>query len=210
MKLYSIVWFLFIIRKFLIFSEDANNIFVCQRNTPLLVISSGSNECVYLPYNRDAHIISNEIIKIQWLNKINDIGAVRAWYMTSDTSSKGDLIIETLLYDDEHLFKDRYYYGIKSNGRPLFYDSINNKFINRLYLESTSNIVKFESIMSRIKLTNNDNKDYYISSCFERYTIDIIDFYNNQVIGISQIDVLGYSSWSIKKRRNDIYVLLYW
>ena len=198
MKCDSIIWLLFIIRKFVIFSEETYDNSVCQRNTPLLVINPDTNECVYEPYNEYNHIISNEIIKIQWLNRINELGADKAWYMTSDISSKGDLIIETLLYDEERLFNERYYYGIKSNGRPLFYDQDDNKFINQICLESTSGVVKFESIMTRIKLTNNDNKDYYLSSCFERYPIDIIDFYNNQVIGISQLGLLGYSSWASK------------
>jgi hypothetical protein len=52
--------------------------------------------------------------------------------------------------------------------------------------------------MIRIKLTNNDDKDYYLSSCFEKHTIDIIDFYNNRVIGRSQLDLLGYSKWQSK------------
>ena len=195
---FVIIWLLFIIQKYLILSEDTNINFVCPRNTPLLVLDSGNNECVYEPYNENRHKISNETIKIQWLNKINFLAEVKSLYMTSEISSKGDLIIETLLYDDEKLFKERYYYGIKSNGRPLFFDQINDKFINQISLISTSDIVKFESIMIKIKLTNDDNKDYYLSSCFERYTIDIIDFYNNQVIGISQLELLNYSSWSTK------------
>ena len=107
MKFDSIIWHLLIIQKFLIFSEETYDNFVCQRNTPLLVKNSLYNECVYQPYNEFVHKISNEIIKIQWLNKINEIGPDKTWYMTSDISSKGDLIIESLLYQDEILFNER-------------------------------------------------------------------------------------------------------
>ena len=198
MKFDFIIWLLFIIHKYLILSEETNNNFVCPRSTPLLILNSENNECVYEPYNKSIHKISNETIKIQWINKINELGVVKSLYMTSEISSKGDLIIESLLYDDEIPFEERYYFGIKSNGRALFFDKGNDKYINQISLKSTSNIVKFESIMIRIKLTNNDDKDYYLSSCFEGYTIDIIDFYNNQVIGISQLELFNYTSWSTK------------
>ena len=199
MKSYSIIWLFLNIQKYLILSDEINNNFECPINTPLLVINSESNDCVYEPYNVTIHKISNKIIKTQWLNKINELGVLNTWYMSPVISSKGDLIIESLIYLFNFPFKDRHFYGIKSNGRPLFYDQETDKFINQIFLQSTSDEPKFESIMIRIKLANtDDNKEYYLSSCFEGNTIDIIDFYNNQVIGKSQFDLLGYSIWHTK------------
>ena len=197
MKSDLIIWALFIIQNYLIVSDEINTEYECPRNLPLLPINSSKNECVCEPYN-DTYIVSNKIIKNQWLNKMNQIGESLYCYMTYDFSSKGDLIIESLKFWNNLPFSDRYFYGIKSNGRPLFYDQENNKFINQIYHNSTSSIAKYESQMIRIKLTNDDDKDYYLSSCFERNTIDIIDFYNKRVIGNSQLDLLGYSTWSSK------------
>ena len=135
----SIIFIFFIIIKCLIISSDIiNSDFECPRNFPLLVINSENNQCVDEPYNNNIHIISNKIIKIQWLNKMNGIGENYIWYMTSDISSKGDLIIESLIYWEGEPFRERYFYGIKSNGRPFFFVQENNKFIHEIYLQSTS------------------------------------------------------------------------
>ena len=148
----QIIWYLFIIQKYFILSE--NNSFICPRNTPLLVINSENNKCAYEPDNEDIHKISNEIIKIQWLNRMNSMGVNRTWYMSYEISSKGDLIIESSCQDNGQIFIERYYYGIKSNGRPLFYEQENNKFSNQITLSSTSSVVKYETQMIKIKLTN--------------------------------------------------------
>ena len=41
--------------------------------------------------------------------------------------------------------------------------------------------------MNRIRLTN--GKEYFLTSSFNEYTIDFIDFYNNKIIGKSQSDL---------------------
>ena len=196
MKFNLIIWLFVSIQKNFILSESNN--FICPINKPLLVINSENNECVINPYNPNNYKISNEIIKIQWLNKMNNLGINDAWYMAFDFSTKGDLIIESLIFRNAFVFKERYYYGIKSNGRPLFYIKENDKFTNQITLKSNSDIVKFESIMIKIKLTNNDDKDYYLSSCFDNNTIDIFDFYNHKVYGIFQQKLFDYSIWSTK------------
>ena len=58
-----------------------------------------------------------------------------------------------------------------------------------------------------IKL-NNDEKDYYLSSCFENNTIEIVNFYENKVIGVPQANILGDSlctsvMYSIIKLKNE-------
>ena len=159
-----IICLIFIIQKYLIFSEETD--FICPRNTPLLVINSANNDCVYETYNRDVHKISNEIINIQWLNKMNELGVIKTWYIASDFNSKGDLIIQSFIYEDDKIFQERYFYGIQSNGRPLFYDQENNKFNIQITILSTSLFPKFESEFIRIKLTNDDDKDYYLTSSF--------------------------------------------
>ena len=191
-----IIWYLFIIQKYFIVSE--NNDFICQRNTPLLVINSENNECVYEPYNEIIHKISNEIIKIQWLNRMNPLGVIKTRYMIYEISSKGDLIIESFDFEGGKNLPGRYYYGIKANGRPLFYDKENNNFINQINLQSNSPKVKYEAIMIKIKLTNEDDKDYYLSSTFDINAIEIFDIYNRKVYGTSQQKLFKYSSWATK------------
>ena len=94
MKSDLIIWIFFIIQNCFILSEsnDSN----CPRNTPLLNLNN--NKCVYEPYNEAIHIISNEIIKIQWLNRMNELGVEKTEYMSYEISSKGDLIIESFIF----------------------------------------------------------------------------------------------------------------
>ena len=187
MNLNNFICFIIIIKRIYIYSETINNT-ECPREKPLL--DKNLNNCTYNAFNETKYEISNNIIKIQWLNRINQIGQIKAWFIGTDFNSKGDLIIESIVYDDGELILERTYYGIRNNGRELFYD-IDNGFTNEISINSTSNVNKYESEFIKIKLINNDEKDYFLSSCFENFTIDIIDFYNKRIIGIPQANIFG-------------------
>ena len=103
--------------------------FECPREYPLLV--NGQNECSLEIYNSTTHTISNQIIKKQWLNKRIQIGGGQCWYITSEYSSQGDLIFETNRYEEYNVHTTRYFYGIRSNGRLLFYDDTSMNLLNK-------------------------------------------------------------------------------
>ena len=171
----------------------------CPREYPLLV--NGKKECSIEPYNStdNNHIISNEIIKTQWLNKIIQIGEEQCWYIKADFSSNGDLIMETNKYDKINIDINRYFYGIKSNGRPLFYNYSNGKFEEQKTLKANTTNYKFESQIIKIKLENDDEKDYYLTCSFSDFSIEIIDFYNNKIEGTLGHIFFGVYDWSSKK-----------
>ena len=85
----------------------------CPRDYPLFLQDNGVKECSMEIYNSSIHIISNEIIKTQWLNKITQFGGDDCWYLTKCFSSQGDLIIES---------NEKIYNTGNNNGRLLFYD----------------------------------------------------------------------------------------
>ena len=97
-----------------------NNDYECPIDYPLLLTGdTGEKECTMEAYNPDNHIISNEIIKTQWLNKRIQIGINNCMYLGVCLSSENDLIFETnTIYEVDD--NNRYFYGIKSNGRPFF------------------------------------------------------------------------------------------
>ena len=101
----------------------------CPREYPLFLVGTETKECALEKYESSTHTISNQIIKTQWLNNIAQIGVGQCWYITKSYSSNGDLILETSIYET-NINKNRYFYGINSNRRPLFYDSDNDQFIN--------------------------------------------------------------------------------
>ena len=171
--------------------------FECPREYPLLV--NGQKECSLEIYNSINHTISNQIIKTQWLNKRIQIGGGQCWYITSEYSSQGDLIFETNRYEEYNIHTTRYFYGIKSNGRLLFYDDTNNEFVEQKTIEAITVKQKFESQLIKINLENDDdNKDYFLSCSFTECSIEINDFYNNRIVGISQYIFFGEYFWSTK------------
>ena len=157
--------------------------FECEIDIPLYDITT--NSCVISSFDESKHKISNKIIKKQWQNRINQIGIEGNWYMGYDISSNGDLIIQSIRYFSGTLIKERVFYGIKSNGRELFYDEEENKFINQITINSSTIYKKFESEFIKIKLIN-DDKDYYLSSSFSNHTIEIINLNDNEITGIFQ------------------------
>ena len=170
-----------------IFSEDIkNNDFECPRDQPLF--NKSNDECVYEYYDENKYLISNNIIKKQWLNRRNVIGIDSAIYMSSDISSQGDLVIVSYPYDKNGI-SIRFIYGLKSNGRALFYDETKNDFIYQINI-STSTIVKFESKLVQINLIGEDKKDYYISSSFSEYAFDMIDIVNKNITTLKVSEII--------------------
>ena len=165
----------------------------CSREYPLFNLET--NTCTFEVFNKTKHIISNEIILNQWLNKINKIGISNTRYTSIEFSSKKDLIIESFIYTPK-TDKERYFYGITSNGRALFYDQENEKFINEITINANTSFRKYEYELIRINLINGDEKDYYLSCSFSNYSLEIIDFYNYTIIGIDPSNLFGYTKWS--------------
>ena len=68
---------------------------------PLFLQGTDTKECAFEIYDSSTHIISNQIIKTQWLNKLVQIGVEHCWYIRKSYSSNGDLILETNVYQTE-------------------------------------------------------------------------------------------------------------
>ena len=190
MKFIFIFYFLIIYNIKFINSEITDNN-ECPIETPLHIKGSSNDDCVYTRFDESIHEITNNIIKTQFLNKINILGEFGTWYIGTDYSSKGDLIIQSFNLGGPEVI-ERFFYGIKKNGRNFFYIEDNNTFFNQISINSTTTAAKYETEFIKINLINdNEERDYYLSTCFEDHTIELIDFYNNQVIGLSQINFFG-------------------
>ena len=129
------------------------------------------------------------------LNVRIQLGVLDTWYMTSDLSSEGDLIIESFNYNITSVPKERYFYGLKSNGRPLFYKE-SSGYTNQKILISNTEYFKFESQLIRLRLSTEDEKDYFLSSSFSNCSLEIIDFYNNKITAIPNGLIFGYNYWN--------------
>ena len=164
----------------------------CPREYPLLS-TNNRNECI-LDYftNPSDYEISNKIIKKQWMNNIIHLPQGSS-YVAMDYNDKKDLIIETYEFSSVSPKKDRYFYGIKNNGRPLFFNSLTQNFnYQKNIFFNNMKYVKSSFQLIRIKLFNESEKEYYLS--FSLQNIEVADIYNNIVTNISFTEMFSYDN----------------
>ena len=158
MKIFSI--FIFVLQFFVLNSEE------CQIDVPI----KKDNECLltyctYSEFENRKCIKNNNIIETQWLNNIILISENPSSYINSLINSKGDLIITSNKYSSEtsnEYFKERVFYGLNSNGHPLFFDFEKNTFISKKFLYFDTSVYKDNFEVSNIII---DNEEYYLSFC---------------------------------------------
>ena len=170
--------------------------FECPKEYPIFI---NNNECTN-EFNENnnnliKHSKSNNIIRTQWLNRMNQIGSVGCWYMSMDLNSNNDLIIETTAYEQNENVRERFFYGIKNNGRPFFYNKEQNQFLFHKKINFNSNYFKYESQLKRIRIVN-EEKDYFLSISYSDCLIELADLDNDIISTIPQMEVFGYQFWA--------------
>ena len=113
----------------------------CPREYPLLIDNLNSKECV-LEYidDKSNFQISNRIIKTQWMNNFIQIGEKGCSYASFTFNSKGDLIMETSIFDETSNENTKYFYGIQKNGRGLFFNSKTKNYYYQKTFKHEENI----------------------------------------------------------------------
>ena len=155
----------------------------CPRERPIKKGDDCVSEyCSKSQFDSGECIISNPIIKTQWLNDIILVGEKDFRYLNILTSSKGELIFSTSSYPSN---RGRIYYGISLNGIPIFKDDSENDIYiirkNVLRIEDqNTNIKRYESISNFIKINGDtdSNKEYLIDIGKTSYHTEIFDFIN--------------------------------
>ena len=174
--------FIILIIKFIFCQIDE-----CQREKPIKVGEEClSKNCSELQFKSGEWIISNSIIKTQWLNNIISVGEKDYRFLNIITSSQGDLIVSTSSYPAK---RERIYFGINSNGLPIFKDNNNNDIyiIKKNILSTSSNNYKrYEAVPGFIKINGdtNINKEYLIELGKSTTYTEIFDYidYNQNLI----------------------------
>ena len=98
----------------------------CPRNKPILK----SNICnaIYCSpeeYSTNTCIISNEIIKSQWLNKFHTFDKEYMYHISVTQNYKGELFLSSQKVVDDF---DKYLFAFDSEGQSLFYDNKTEKY----------------------------------------------------------------------------------
>ena len=169
---------LFIIFYFIIYSFT-EEIEECPKETPIKYENNCYLKfCTYSQYINEECKIYNSIIKTQWLDNIILIGSESFRYINLYKDIENNLIIFTYPYYGnilKELNKNRIFYGIKSDGGPLFYNStlysLKFKF-NIIIPDQTpnNNLFKFYD--------NNTHNDYMLFLKLDDFDVDYRELYD--------------------------------
>lgn len=151
----------------------------CQRKLPIKIGDECSSlYCSNLQFEKGECTISNPIIKTQWLNNIIVVGEKDFRYLSIITTSSGEMLLSTSSYP---INKDRIYFGIYSNGEPIFKNSNGEKtYFLKKTVARTSSYERYESVGYSIRINNDriQNKEYFINIGKDITYTEILDFIN--------------------------------
>ena len=112
--------------QFLFFNLSFQEIQECSKDTPIKYQNKCSLKyCTESEFINGNCVVNNNIIRTQWLNNIILIGDISYKYSYPYFDLDNNLIIATYPYDDNEeseIYRSRIFYGIQTNGRPLFYN----------------------------------------------------------------------------------------
>ena len=157
----------------------------CEREKPIKIGTEClSKNCSQEQFDFGECIISNSIIRTQWLNNIIIIGDKDFRYINFMTTSKGEMIINSVSYPSKNY---NIFYGINSKGKPLFNNSNNNN--NYIIKKTTQILERYESEIGLLKITGDTDtdKEYLISFGRKQAPTIIFDFqdYEKNLIEIN-------------------------
>ena len=183
------IYFYFVIIKFIFCQLNE-----CERETPIKIGNQClSKNCTKYQFEIGECTISNSIIKTQWLNDIILVGEKDFRYINLLTSSKGELLLSTSSCPPNI---SRIYYGINSDGIPLFKDdNESNIYIIKKNVLRTDNYKRYESVSGLIKINGDThrNKEYLIDLGKSITYTEIFDFieYKNNLIEIDNTQTIN-------------------
>ena len=210
MDLYNTNKLIFFFKLFVFLNIIKPYLFEFSHDTPIK--NQGSDECKEIQSTKQEFqggicTIENEIRKSQIFTSIIQFSGENYDYALITTTPNGDLLASS----SKNCNYLKYFYGLKNNGRPFFYDNGTEtplKLIDTYSFRHEGNLfgVKFD--------VENDDKEYIISIGNDISAFEIYDFENNitktENLGILfPIGVLIFYKGTILKLNstNNIYII---
>ena len=185
----------------------------CDRETPILFNNETckSMSCTNSQFSLKQCIVNNSIIRNQWLNNIITVGKTNSTYINFAQYSNGDLVI---LSEDDIGTDNRYFFGIKNNGRPFFTDLNGNETL--YYYTKTQSCDSTDTDREVSVVTINSTKEEYIINLQKKQNyIELFDFKNNIAYKKKTSDLFGHeisdsrgSLINLKQKNNENYFLI--
>ena len=199
---------LLIFIKLLIFSLLNNHIKAsCPLERPVM---NREGSCLAIPcFESQIHSgeckISNNIIKIQWLNKIIVFAENGYQFVSAATFSNGNLILEAIKSNSDA----RFFYGLSKNGNIFIENSKLNVDNN-----NGDNTDPYFNLFTAITENNNEKKEFLVFVLNKKNKIELYDL-DNSIAYTQEISSFGnynsnykYMSFKIKDNDNDnIYTI---
>ena len=171
-----------------------------NRNEPILIPSETKCEmkyCTEEDFINKTCIKDNTIIKTQWLNNIIKFGEKNCKFSKFAKYINGDIIA---FCTPEVSSQDRYFYGLKENGRPLFIDQNDKEtYIKLLKRQDRSNYeltddnnVIYEGEIYVVQIGEIQNE--YIVNIWKRNFTELYDFENNDIYFRETIKVFPFKN----------------
>ena len=162
----------------------------CDRETPILFNNETckSMSCTNSQFELRQCIVNNSIIRNQWLNNIIIVGKQNSTFINFAQYSNGDLVI---LSEDNIGTDNRYFFGIKNNGRPFFTDSYGNETL--YYYTHTQSCVSTDTDREVSVVIINSTKEEYILNIQKKGNyIELFDFNNKITYKKKTLSLFGH------------------
>ena len=165
----------------------------CPRDKPILKSNiCQSIYCTQEEYSQGICTISNDIIKIQWLNNFHTFDKLYMSHISVTQNSNGDLFLSSQKIVDDF---DKYMFGFDSEGEGLFYDKEKDKYTSFQVIDFP--VREYADYNNYIEI---DGKGYLIGVPTDD-DIYLIDYINNTIKSFT-IKPAAFTSDTIFKIHN--------
>ena len=168
---------------FLIQLIDFANSSICTKELPFLKNNVCVSFCSTDELKSKNCSIDEEISKIRFLTNLIILGGEKDYrYININSNLNNDMVIQTSKSTGSG---DRFFYGLKANGRFFFKDENQKEFPFTLFKidgEETLNQQRFEGESSFIQILNSDpsNNEYFMSIAGGNQYTELFDFDNKE------------------------------
>ena len=169
----------------------------CPRSKPILVINDFCFDgyCSPEQFKDETCVISNSIIKDQWMNNIQRFGNGNTNFISLDYGFYGELFL--FGQRRENSINQNNIYGVDKYGEPFFYNATNDKyyyyhnidFPNDIFLEKVRFVRNYESDNIYLLSTQKKNEMYAVDYEADKnyiYKFDYTSYSTNDIIALKQ------------------------
>ena len=195
--------YLFLLRCIIFFFNMKNCLLsICNENSPIRKNEAECVEsCTANEFTSGACVIENEKIKTQKITDRVVYSASSIHYAAGATTPHGNLICSSSYYQT---YTQKYYYGLKQNGRPLFIENSKETFFSI----TDSDKVRCEGTIYAININGIKDKEYIVGFGNNAVNFEIYDFISNeQIIIYKQLGTTFFGTGYNSFQRSSIFKL---